>query len=58
MILKRTALFAALLPALLPAQEVMLAPKGQPAVYSAPHKPHTKLKDVVAKHKEIGRAHV
>lgn len=51
MILKHTALFAALLPALLPAQEVMLAPKGQPAIYSAPHKPHTKLKDVVAKHK-------
>src|SRR5262245_29323787 len=26
------------------------APKGQPAVYKAPHKPHTKLKEVKAKH--------
>lgn len=48
--LSRTALFAALLAALAPAQEVLLAPKGPPAVYTAPHKPHTKLKEVIAKH--------
>ena len=44
------AILPALLPTLAPAQEVLLAPKGQPAVYTAPHKPHTKLKEVVAKH--------
>jgi len=26
------------------------APKGQPAVYKGPHKPHTRLKDLRAKH--------
>jgi mannose-6-phosphate isomerase-like protein (cupin superfamily) len=31
------------------AQDI-LAPKGQPAVYTAPHKPHTKLAEVKAKH--------
>jgi mannose-6-phosphate isomerase-like protein (cupin superfamily) len=30
--------------------QVLLAPKGEPAVYKAPHKPHTKLKEVRQKH--------
>jgi mannose-6-phosphate isomerase-like protein (cupin superfamily) len=30
--------------------QVLLAPKGQAAVYQGPHKPHTKLKEVVQKH--------
>ncbi|MCC6536345.1 MAG: cupin domain-containing protein [Bryobacterales bacterium] len=32
------------------AQSQVWAPKGQPAVYKGPHKPHTKLKDLRAKH--------
>ena len=31
--------------------QTMWATKGQPAVYKAPHKPHTKLKDLLAAHK-------
>jgi len=31
--------------------QVFYAPKGKPAVYTAPHKPHTKLSEVKAKHK-------
>ena len=30
--------------------QTLWAPKGQPAVYKAPHKPHTRLKSLVAKH--------
>ncbi len=30
--------------------QVMYAPKGEPAVYTAPHKPHTKLPEVKAAH--------
>jgi mannose-6-phosphate isomerase-like protein (cupin superfamily) len=30
--------------------QTVWAPKGQPAVYKAPHKPHTKIKEVKAKH--------
>lgn len=30
--------------------QTLWAPKGQPAVYTAPHKAHTKLKEVRAKH--------
>ncbi|MEZ5355360.1 MAG: cupin domain-containing protein [Bryobacteraceae bacterium] len=30
--------------------QTVWAPKGQPAVYKGPHKPHTKLKEVKAKH--------
>lgn len=31
--------------------QVVYAPKGQPAHYTAPHKPHTKLAELKAKHK-------
>ena len=31
--------------------QTMYAPKGQPAVYTGPHKPHTKLTDLKAKYK-------
>ena len=31
--------------------QIMWAPKGEPAVYTAAHKPHTKLKEVIAKNK-------
>lgn len=47
--MRLTILVALLCAALLPAQE-MYAPKGQPAVYTAPHKPHTKLSELKAKH--------
>ena len=30
--------------------QTLWAPKGQPAVYKGPHKPHTKIKEVKAKH--------
>ncbi len=30
--------------------QTLWAPKGQPAVYKAPNKPHTKLKDILDKH--------
>jgi mannose-6-phosphate isomerase-like protein (cupin superfamily) len=30
--------------------QTLWAPKGQPAVYKGPHKPHTKLKDLKARH--------
>lgn len=33
------------------AAQVLWAPKGKPAQYVAPHKPHTKLADLKAKHK-------
>ena len=32
------------------AGQTLWAPKGQPAVYKGPHKPHTKIKEVKAKH--------
>jgi len=43
-------LFACLLsaPPVLP--QAMWAPKGQPAQYTPPHKPHTKISDLMAKH--------
>ena len=41
----------ALLAAGLSAQDAMWAPKGKPGVYAAPNKPHTKLADLLAKHK-------
>ena len=31
--------------------QTMYAPKGQPAVYTGPHKAHTKLSELKAKHK-------
>jgi quercetin dioxygenase-like cupin family protein len=31
--------------------QLLWAPKGEPAVYTAPHKPHTKLSEVLAKNK-------
>lgn len=31
--------------------QTVYAPKGEPAVYTGPHKPHTKLSDLKAKHK-------
>lgn len=33
------------------AAQIFYAPKGKPAVYSGPHKPHTKLTELKAKHK-------
>jgi mannose-6-phosphate isomerase-like protein (cupin superfamily) len=45
----RIFLFVALSVSALSAQELW-APKGRPGQYTPPHKPHTKLKDLLAKH--------
>ena len=44
-------LYLAALGTALVSAQIVYAPKGQPAVYTAPHKPHTKLSDLKAKHK-------
>ncbi|MFN7921958.1 MAG: cupin domain-containing protein [Bryobacteraceae bacterium] len=50
--MRRFVFFASLaaLTAAIAVSQTLWAPKGQPAVYTAPHKPHTKLKDLLAKH--------
>ncbi len=44
-------LYLAACGAALVSAQIVYAPKGQPAQYTAPHKPHTKLADLKAKHK-------
>jgi len=48
--MKKVILAAALMAVSASAQDVMWAPKGKPAQYRPPHKAHTKLADVKAKH--------
>src|SRR5207249_10644901 len=48
--MKKVILAAALMAVSASAQDVMWAPKGKPAQYRPPHKPHTKLADIKAKH--------
>ncbi|MBI3208460.1 MAG: hypothetical protein HYZ37_06120, partial [Candidatus Solibacter usitatus] len=49
--MKSTLRFAPVLMAAVVLGQTLYAPKGKPAQYTPPHKPHTKLSDLKAKHK-------